>query len=65
MAAKVFDNEKGQKILWSKDCIFSSYEDKASKNEDIQIHITTGNKWDSFMRAIDMFSEDYMSEGRT
>lgn len=32
---------------------------------DIIILLPKRNKWDSFMRAIDMFSDDFMADGRT
>ena len=31
---------------------------------DIVILLPKQNNWDSFMRAIDMFSDDFMAEGR-
>lgn len=32
---------------------------------DIVILLPKRNKWDSFMRAIDLFSDDFMADGRT
>ena len=31
---------------------------------NIIILLPKRNKWDSFMRAIDMFSDDFMADGR-
>ena len=39
---------------------------KVFKNGRSQaIRLPKENKWDSFMRAIDMFSDDFMTDGRT
>ena len=64
MTAKVFENGRSQAIRLPKECRFSTDEVKVSKIGDILILLPADNKWDSFMRAIDMFSEDYMSDGR-
>ena len=32
---------------------------------DIVILLPKQNKWDSFIKAIDMFSDDFMADGRT
>lgn len=32
---------------------------------NIIILLPKRNKWDSFMRAIDLFSDDFMADGRT
>ena len=31
---------------------------------DIVILLPKQNKWDSFMKAVDMFSDDFMADGR-
>ena len=36
-----------------------------NKIGDIVILLPKQNKWESFMRAIDMFSDDFMEDGRT
>ena len=36
-----------------------------NKLGDIVILLPKENKWDSFMRAVDMFSDDFMVDGRT
>jgi len=36
-----------------------------NKIGDIVILLPKQNKWDSFMKAIDMFSDDFMADGRT
>ena len=64
MTAKVFENGRSQAIRLPKECRFSSDEVMVNKIGDIVILLPKQNKWDSFMRAIDMFSDDFMAEGR-
>ena len=64
MTAKVFENGRSQAIRLPKECRFSSDEVMVNKIGDIVILLPKQNKWDSFMRAIDMFSDDYMADGR-
>ena len=35
-----------------------------NKIGDIDILLPKQNKWDSFMKAIEMFSDDFMADGR-
>ena len=64
MTAKVFKNGRSQAIRLPKECRFSLDEVVVNKIEDIVILLPKQNKWDSFMRAIDMFSDDFMADGR-
>ena len=64
MTAKVFKNRRSQAIRLPKECQFSSDEVVVNKIGDIVILLPKQNKWDSFMRAIDMFSDDFMADGR-
>lgn len=64
MTAKVFENGRSQAIRLPKECRFSSDEVMVNKIGDIVILLPKKSKWDSFMKAIDMFSEDFMAEGR-
>lgn len=64
MTAKVFENGRSQAIRLPKECRFSSDEVLVNKIGDIVILLPKQHKWDSFMRAIDMFSDDFMSDGR-
>ena len=57
MNAKVFENGRSQAI--------SSDEVMVNKIGDIMILLPKQSKWDSFMRAIDMFSDDFMADGRS
>ena len=61
MTAKVFENGRSQAIRLPKECRFSSDEVMVNKIGDIVLLLPKQNKWDSFMRAIDMFSDDFMA----
>ena len=65
MTAKVLKNGRSQSIRLPKECQFSSDEVVVNKIGDIVILLPKENKWDSFMRAVDMFSDDFMVDGRT
>ena len=65
MTAKVFKNGRSQAIRLPKECRFSSDEVVVNKIGDVVILLPKENKWDSFMRAVDIFSEDFMADGRT
>ena len=62
--AKVFKNGGSQAIRLPKECRFSSDEVMVNKIGDIVILLPKQNKWDSFMKAVDMFSDDFMADGR-
>ena len=64
MTAKVFENGRSQAIRLPKECRFTSDEVMVNKIGDIVILLPKQNKWDSFKRAIDMFSDDFMVDGR-
>lgn len=64
MTAKVFENGRSQAVRLPKECRFSSEEVLVNKIGDIVLLIPKTNKWDSFMKAIDMFSDDFMAGGR-
>ena len=65
MTAKVFKNGRSQAIRLPKECRFSSDEVMVNRIGDMVILLPKENKWDSFMRAVDMFSDDFMVDGRT
>ena len=64
MTAKVFKNGRSQAIRLPKECRFSSDEVVVNKIGDVVILLPKENKWDSFIRAVDMFSDDFMADGR-
>ena len=57
--AKVFKNGRSQAIRLPKECRLSSDEVMVDKIGDIVILLPEQNNWDSFMKAIDMFSDDF------
>ena len=65
MTAKVFKNGRSQAIRLPKECRFSSDEVIVNKIGDVVILLPKENKWASFMRAIDLFSDDFMADERT
>ena len=64
MTAKVFENGRSQAVRLPKECRFSSDEVKVSKIGDIVLLLPMTSKWDAFIQAVDMFSDDFMAEGR-
>ena len=64
MIAKVFENGRSQAVRLPKECRFNTDEVAVSKIGDIVMLMPKTNKWNSFMQAIDMFSEDFMADGR-
>ena len=65
MTAKIFENGRSQAVRLPKECRFNADEVSVNKIGDIVILIPKTNKWEAFMQAVDMFSEDFMSDGRT
>lgn len=64
MTAKVFENGRSQAVRLPKEYRFNTDEVAVNKIGNIVMLVLKTNKWDSFMRAIDMFSEDFMEDGR-
>ena len=64
MTAKLFENGRSQAVRLPKEYRFSSNEVMINKIGDIVFLLPKTNKWASFIQAIDMFSDDYMEEGR-
>ena len=64
MTAKIFENGRSQAVRLPKEFRFDSTEVVISKIGDIVMLIPMDNKWKSFVQAIDMFSDDFMAEGR-
>lgn len=64
MTAKIFENGRSQAVRLPKECRFNTDEVVVNKIGDIVMLTPKTNKWNSFMQAIDMFSEDYMENGR-
>ena len=64
MTAKVFENGRSQAVRLPKEYRFTSDEVMVNKIGDIVLLLPMTNKWDSFMKAIDLFSDDFMADGR-
>lgn len=64
MTAKIFENGRSQAVRLPKECRFDSDEVLVNKIGQIVVLMPKGTEWDSFSQAIDMFSEDFMSDGR-
>ena len=62
--AKVFENGRSQAVRLPKEYRFSSDEVMINRIGDIVFIMPKTNKWTSFMKAIDMFSDDFMENGR-
>ncbi len=64
MTAKVFENGRSQAVRLPKECRFESDEVAVNRIGDIVLLIPKNSNWDSFMKAVDMFSDDFMQDGR-
>lgn len=64
MTAKIFENGRSQAVRLPKECRFGTEEVMVNKIGDIVMLVPKDEKWKTFMAAIDMFSEDYMKDGR-
>ena len=64
MTAKVFENGRSQAVRLPKECRFNTDEVAVNRIGDIVLLMPKTNKWCSFMQAIDMFSDDFMKDGR-
>ncbi len=62
--AKVFTNGRSQAVRLPKECRFDSDEVMVNKIGDVVILMPKTTKWESFIEALDMFSEDFMKEPR-
>ena len=64
MTAKIFENGRSQAVRLPKECRFCADEIMVNKIGDIVLLFPKTDKWDSFMKAIEMFSDDFMADGR-
>ena len=64
MRAKLFENGRSQAVRLPKEYRFEGTEVRINKIGDIIILVPIKSKWDSFMKAVDMFSDDFLEEGR-
>ena len=64
MTAKVFENGRSQAVRLPKECRFSDDEVAVKRIGDIVLLMPLSDKWSSFMQAVEMFSDDFMKDGR-
>lgn len=64
MTAKIFENGRSQAVRLPKECRFDTDEVSINRIGDIVLLMPNTSKWNSFMQAIDMFSDDFMEGGR-
>lgn len=64
MTAKVFENGRSQAIRLPKEYRFKDSEVCINRIGDIVILMPKDTKWQGFMQALDMFSQDFMENGR-
>ncbi len=65
MTAKIFENGRSQAVRLPKEFRFSSDEVMVNRIGDVVILMPKTSKWDAFMKAIDMFTDDFMEDGRS
>ena len=64
MTAKIFENGGSQAVRLPKEYRFDSNEVSVNKIGNIVLLSPKLDKWESVLQAIDMFSEDYLADGR-
>ena len=64
MTAKLFENGRSQAVRLPKECRFSGGEVAVNKIGDIVILMPKDNKWSGLLSSLNLFSEDFMSDGR-
>lgn len=64
MTAKLFENGRSQAVRLPKEYRFQGDEVAVNKIGDVVLLIPKENKWAGFLSGLDMFSDDFMKEGR-
>ena len=64
MTAKLFENGRSQAVRLPKEYRFDADEVMIGKIGDIVILSPKTDNWDSFMKALDLFSDDGFENGR-
>ena len=64
MTAKLFENGRSQAVRLPKEFRFEGDEVLIGKVGDIVVLSPTGDKWDLFMKSLDMFSDDVFEGAR-
>jgi antitoxin VapB len=64
MTAKVFENGRSQAVRLPKEYRFKDDEVMVNKVGDVVLLVPKSAKWETFMRSLDMFSQDFLIEDR-
>lgn len=64
MTAKLFENGRSQAVRLPKEYRFQGDEVAINKIGDIVILMPKENKWNGLLNSLDLFSDDFMSDGR-
>ena len=64
MPAKLFENGRSQAVRLPKEYRFNGDEVAINKVGDIVILMPKKSKWSGFLNSLELFSDDFMSNGR-
>ena len=64
MTAKLFENGRSQAVRLPKECRFDGEEVMVNKIGDVVVLMSKEKKWSGFLNSLNLFSEDFMSDGR-
>lgn len=64
LTAKIFENGRSQAVRIPKEYRFNTNEVLINKIGDIVVLIPKKSRYSTFVEALDMFSDDFMEEGR-
>lgn len=64
MMAKVFENGRSQAVRLPKEYRFHDEEVAINKIGDVVILMPKEHKWSGFLNSLNLFSEDFMKDGR-
>ncbi len=64
MMEKVFENGRSQAVRLPKEYRFSDKEVAINKIGDVVLLMPKENKWAGFLSSLNLFSEDFMNDGR-
>ena len=62
--APIFENGRSQAVRLPKEYRFNDEEVAINKIGDIVILMPKDNKWSGFLNSLNLFSEDFMNDGR-
>lgn len=64
MTAKLFENGRSQAVRLPKEYRFEGSEVTVNRIGDIVMLMPKDNVWAGFLESLDMFSDDFMQDGR-